>query len=368
MSSPSVAATSRSTDEQQGNHILRDNYVMLGKVLQFIHILIWILLLTSFVSCCSSFASIFVLIKRAQKYLDIVVEKFVSGPDQVSRTLNFDGYEPLVEAIKEGDWDEANEYLKNHKKDIKEIFATRDSKKEIHMVFNAAALQEECIFVEQLIELVPSDALEFVDPGTEITMLHMAAMVGNITIVKALVKKNTNLPQIRIKNFPPVVPLTYAAMKASDLQKETVEFLYSVTRDEDPSPFSGILGSVLLYGLIQANSYGIALSIIRRHPELAGDMYSSKTLEMMVERPFAFLTGADLTWWERCIYSLIQVHADGPHGYAIEGDRENNLASSKGTKKDEEDPPETSTVSSKREPTSNGERAVTKYFMPYMLR
>ncbi|RZC91698.1 hypothetical protein C5167_027769 [Papaver somniferum] len=214
-------------------------------------------------------------------------ENFVSViPDRVNQTPNFDGYKPLVEAIKEDDWDEANEYLKNHKKDIKEIFAARDSKKEIHMIFNAAAIREECMFVEEFIELVPSDALEFVDPETAITVLHMAAMVGNNTIVKALVKKNPNLPQIRSSDIPPVVPLTYAAMKASDLQKETVEFLYSVTRDEDPSPFSGI-----------------ALSILGRHPELVGDMYSSKPLEMIVERPFAFLTGAELTWWERFIYS-----------------------------------------------------------------
>lgn len=298
-------------------------------------------------------------------------ENFVSViPDRVNQTPNFDGYKPLVAAIKEDDWDEANEYLKNHKKDIKEIFAARDSKKEIHMIFNAAAIREECMFVEEFIELVPSDALEFVDPETAITVLHMAAMVGNNTIVKALVKKNPNLPQIRSSDIPPVVPLTYAAMKASDLQKETVEFLYSVTRDEDPSPFSGILGSVLLSGLIQANAYGIALSILGRHPELVGDMYSSKPLEMIVERPFAFLTGAELTWWERFIYSLIPVHADGPYDYAIRGDRENNLATSKGTTKDEENPPETSTVSTKLEGSSSNtdERTITKYFMPYFLR
>lgn len=28
---------------------------------------------------------------------------------------------------------------------------------------------------------------------------------------------------------------------------------------------------------------------------------------MMIERPFTFLSGAHLTWWERCIYSLIEV-------------------------------------------------------------
>ncbi|MCL7027461.1 hypothetical protein MKW94_029232, partial [Papaver nudicaule] len=114
----------------------------------------------------------------------------------------------------------------------------------------------------------------------------------------------------------------------------------------------------------------IALSILRKYPELVGDMYSTKPLEMIVERPFAFLSGADLTWWERCIYSLIQVQADVPHDYAKEGDREINMATSDGTKKDEENPPETSTFSSKREgsSTSADQRSITQYFMPYLLR
>ncbi|XP_026413223.1 uncharacterized protein LOC113309003 [Papaver somniferum] len=57
-------------------------------------------------------------------------------------------------------------------------------------------------------------------------------------------------------------------------------------------------------------------------------------LERMMKRPFTFLSRANLMWWERCIYPLIEVDLDCPHATGVS--REKN------TKKDEENPPETS--------------------------
>ncbi|KAI3910070.1 hypothetical protein MKW92_042024 [Papaver armeniacum] len=212
--------------------------------------------------------------------------------EQVNRwgdDYDFRGYEPLREAIQAQDWEKAKKYLNDHQTDIREIFETRDSTKEIGTILHAAASIYQWKFLEEIVKLVPPVTLEYVNPQYGGTILHFAAILGNIKAVKVLVEKNSNLTQIRGSREPYHVPLLMAAVNATDGEKKVVEYLCSVTRDEDPSPFSGICGLTLVTSLIQSDMCG---------------KINFSSLITIAGRPFAFLSGSKLKWWERCIYSF----------------------------------------------------------------
>ncbi|XP_026415843.1 uncharacterized protein LOC113311214 [Papaver somniferum] len=230
----------------------------------------------------------------------------VNQEDNQVNTLNIDGYQPLFKAIDVLDWKTVKKYIHDHQTTIKEIFITRDSRKEIHTILNAAACCHQFTFLKEFLKMVPPEMLEFVDPDVGYTILHKVAHLGEAKFVMALVEKNSNLMQIRSSSNDKqqCVPLVTAAGSCvSDGQKEVVEYLWSVTRDTHPSPFTGEQVSVLLIGLVRASMYGIALSVCQRFPGLV-KVEMAEVLNIIVERPFAFLSGSNLNWWQRSIYAL----------------------------------------------------------------
>ncbi|XP_026419909.1 ankyrin repeat-containing protein NPR4-like [Papaver somniferum] len=120
-----------------------------------------------------------------------------------------------------------------------------------------------------------------------------------------LVNTNSKLPQIR--SYSGKTPLESALGRFTVGQKEIVEYLYSVTRDEEPNPFVGNEGATLLCRAIVANFYNLALCLVNRFPELVmvkSSAYGMCGLELLVRRPFAFRSGAKMTWWQDRIYSV----------------------------------------------------------------
>ncbi|KAI3983098.1 hypothetical protein MKX01_035379 [Papaver californicum] len=140
-----------------------------------------------------------------------------------------------------------------------------------------------------------------------------------------MVEKHSKLTQIREHNGS--VPLKVAADYVTDRQEEMVKYLLSVTRDEEPSPFSGPCGASLLCSLIDSNFYDIALCVVQRYPKLVIEQSKNTqvtALDMIAGRPFAFLSGCKLTLWERWIYSVIAVDLlPYPARKHMEGDVEN---------------------------------------------
>ncbi|KAI3980199.1 hypothetical protein MKX01_033340, partial [Papaver californicum] len=91
---------------------------------------------------------------------------------------------------------------------------------------------------------MPPEVLEYKARCYESTALHFAVMYGNLKAAEVMVKKNRMLTQIR--NCDERVPLALALMYTTGAQKERDEYLYCVTRDEYPNPFSGHAGASLL--------------------------------------------------------------------------------------------------------------------------
>ncbi|KAI3945003.1 hypothetical protein MKW92_010250 [Papaver armeniacum] len=300
----------------------------------------------------------------------------VEAPVTEESVCDFSGLEPLCDAVHQKDWETAIKYVTSNQTTIEEIFRVRDLGKEIEVIFGKAVFASQWDLVEEIAKLAPPKALERLNALNGYTILHMAAAYGNIKIVKALVNKNPYLTQIRCsRGTGGLVPLTLASLSASDDQKEILEYLYPITRDYvsqvtgdvGPSPFANSAGAWLVIALIEADSYGIALSICRQFPYLVRQMVAkaegeNSLLQKIVERPFAFLSGANLTWWERSIYSLIEVNMDCPVDYNITRDKDKlSPGSSKGTKKDEENPPESSKG-------SDYKGNITSYISVYLRR
>ncbi|KAI3859363.1 hypothetical protein MKX03_010848 [Papaver bracteatum] len=234
--------------------------------------------------------------------------------NQEDNEYNFDGYEPLLEALKAQHWGAATKYIRDHRAVVEEIFKARDSKKEIYNILVRVMSFHPYKFIEEFLKLVPPEKLEYVRSGGY-SVLHLAAAIGDIKFVKLLVKKHSNLTQI-LGDDRPCVPLFMPAGNNSDGQKEVLEYLYDETKHKDPKLFCGEHGAVLLFSLMRA---GTAISLCSQFPELVkeimdriyengGDM--TALLQTILRRPFAFLTGFKRNCWERCIYGFIKVDID----------------------------------------------------------
>ncbi|MCL7041251.1 hypothetical protein MKW94_019756, partial [Papaver nudicaule] len=107
----------------------------------------------------------------------------------------------------------------------------------------------------------------------------------------------------------------------------------------------------------------MALSILRRVPALltnnGGSSLDLIILKLLVLRPFVFRSGHDLVWWERWIYSIIEVDSQG-YDYDIKEEKgtenDEEINPSEQVENDEENPPGISTgsLASKGFPTCKG--------------
>ncbi|RZC84822.1 hypothetical protein C5167_047611 [Papaver somniferum] len=242
--------------------------------------------------------------------------------EQISRaTYNPDIGRDLYNRVMEGDCENTIEFFKNNPEALKQA-VTNDSYTVLHV---AIYERRDMILITEFVKLMSPELLECRGGEDDCTALHLAAQYGNLEAVVLLVNKNPRLPLLRNNRGLP--PLDMAIQIVSVDQKEIVKYLYSVTKDVDP----GAHGAYTLCALIE-----IALSLVTKFPKVV--MTKAKTdvidmcgLEMMVRRPFAFKSGAKLTWWQDLIYSSIQVNMNstctrpvGLAGYTIR-DEENAL-------------------------------------------
>ncbi|OVA15739.1 Ankyrin repeat [Macleaya cordata] len=213
----------------------------------------------------------------------------------------------LYKAALKGDWSKARVFLNEHPEAV-----TARITKYKETALHVAARSGHSMFVEKLVRLMPPESLEYKESNDDYTALHLAAITGITRVARALVKGNPNLTQIRDRNG--WVPLLIAAYHASsEEQKELVKYLCTVTRDEShdgqESPFKGISGGNLIFLTTASSSYDTALYLLRRFPNLATQKNEtdSYALEIISSRPSAFLSGSQLTSWQRFIYKFLRI-------------------------------------------------------------
>ncbi|XP_026437333.1 uncharacterized protein LOC113335504 isoform X2 [Papaver somniferum] len=262
-----------------------------------------------------------------QQLSDHIESAEYEGGEMMCTETTLEGYEHLFEAAKSGDWKDARESFQKNPEAMSMI--TNEEWKTAQRI---AVLHNQLLSLKEIVKLMPPEAIEYQTRERASTALHAAAMYGYTEAAKVLVNKNPRLTQIR--DTKGRVPLQVAVQAVTVGQTETVNYLYSVTRHVKPSPFLGHDGARLLCGAIDANFYDIALSLVKRFPKLVTEKsheHGICGLESITQRPFAFLSGAKLTWWQRKIYSLTHTSMDStsnsgtqaPNQTSSERDEEN---------------------------------------------
>ncbi|KAI3955875.1 hypothetical protein MKW98_006235 [Papaver atlanticum] len=210
----------------------------------------------------------------------------------------------LYKALRDNDMETVKKILNENP----EVFKEGIPHGQLTALHLAIFLGRDIKIVEKIIELMPLEILESKTRHNGYTACHFAAIYGYPEAAKAMVKKHSKLTQIR--DALGRAPLELAFEFVTTAQKKIVEYLYSKTRNENPSPFSGQDGVRLLHSAIDANFYDLASCLVKRFPKLVMEK-SLKTdmcaLELLVRKPFAFPSGVQLRWWQKRIYSKIQV-------------------------------------------------------------
>ncbi|KAI3845122.1 hypothetical protein MKX03_019789, partial [Papaver bracteatum] len=224
-----------------------------------------------------------------QKIIEILKEDIVNNArEEITHDLNFvfGKNNHLFESLRDDDLEKAKGYLKKNPE--------------------AVYWNIEMTFIEEIVELMTVDMLEYKTSSScgGDNAVHIASFRGYTEAVLAMVGKNSKLAQIR--NDDGYTPLEIALLYVTPGQKTIVEYLYSVTKDVEPSPFSGSDGAKLLCYAIDADFYDLALSLVKRFPQLITEKSVSHKmcgLELLVRKPLAFRSGTKLTWWQKRVYS-----------------------------------------------------------------
>ncbi|RZC47072.1 hypothetical protein C5167_040014 [Papaver somniferum] len=214
--------------------------------------------------------------QEEEQVRDIQNIEIEDGPDMSTTGIVLDGYELLYKAAKSGDWNDARIFFERNPEEMPII--TMDEWK---TALRIAVLNNQLLSLEEIVRLMPPEALHYETRMRASTALHDAAMYGYSEAAKVLVNKNPELTQIRDDKGR--VPLQLAVQAFTIGQTETVKYLYSVTRHVKPSPFSGHDGARLLCGAIDANFYDIALSLVKRFPKLVTEKSREHVTRVVID-------------------------------------------------------------------------------------
>ncbi|CAA2984572.1 Hypothetical predicted protein [Olea europaea subsp. europaea] len=142
------------------------------------------------------------------------------------------------------------------------------------------------------------------------TTLSFAAICGATELAKEMVSKNEELVTIETAGQEyGQLPVMVAALYR---QKGMVHYLYNKTPKDVLSPEKGANGVTLLNYLISADIYDVALLLLEKYPQLGviPDVNDNYALKLLAQRPSAFPSGTELSFWKKLIYYCVRVHEE----------------------------------------------------------
>ncbi|KAL2455378.1 Ankyrin repeat-containing protein [Forsythia ovata] len=169
-------------------------------------------------------------------------------PPRIEVNLNY--YQPLHLAAKEGDWKTAKRFIDSDNTALTAVISIQGM-----TALHVAASTSHSKFIENLVQLIPAEALDARDEGG-CNALHFVAIGEAVNAAKALVDKNPALP-LSTENLGQT-PLFYAAnWGAPSKSKEMLWYLSTVTTNDFPSyAFTGPLSNALILGITAAGFHG----------------------------------------------------------------------------------------------------------------
>ncbi|XP_059442393.1 ankyrin repeat-containing protein NPR4-like [Corylus avellana] len=206
-------------------------------------------------------------------------------------------YGPLRVAIDSGDWDTASNFLRsNH--DAKTARISVNGRRVLHVAVFAGHME----IVEELVQLLSVAELGKRD-DFGLTALAQAVILQNIRMVNCMLRKNTNLLNIRDNEnrIPLITALEFGNIKVA-------RYLYSVSLENDQT-LRDIDASTALTRFILLNNFDVALDLLNRYPcsAIAPNMYMSSPLAALASKSSAFPSGNQLSLWEKWIYACISI-------------------------------------------------------------
>ncbi|XP_038711857.1 uncharacterized protein LOC120006054 [Tripterygium wilfordii] len=221
---------------------------------------------------------------------------YVDPANRLSMGMNSNYYRPLFLASLKGDWDSARRFFERDPDAVTAKISVLSM-----TALHVAVSNEQAEFVEKLVELMPSEALDCQGIG----------------------EKNPALPQIT--DMKGHTPLQTATVLATE-HKELIWFLAKVTTDAPPSrSFTGQWAGQLICFLTHAGFHDISLYLLWHYPHLttAKDSDNYTLLQVLALGPSNFLSGSRFSFWERWIYQIVPVEFVSTSQHHVKGDVEN---------------------------------------------
>ncbi|KAH7851292.1 hypothetical protein Vadar_009481 [Vaccinium darrowii] len=210
-------------------------------------------------------------------------------------------YIPLYQAALRGDWESAERFFMRDEGSLTARI-TKFSETALHIsVAAGSGSPKSILFVKNLLEKMPLEALEIGDQFNA-TALHNAAWVGNLEAAKALVEKHQRL--LYRSDSRKLLPLHLAAMNA---HKETLLYLLEVTNCDPVSKLFSDDDSAADFFIfvIVAGFYDVALDLVHKYPSLAMAKRDNDdcALKAISRKVSAFPSGDHPNFWQRIIYN-----------------------------------------------------------------
>ncbi|KAK1432573.1 hypothetical protein QVD17_09470 [Tagetes erecta] len=185
---------------------------------------------------------------------------------------------PLYEASIKGDWKAAKLILEKNPELVR-YSITENSETALHIAVSANKTKQMQDFVKNLVQLMEVTDLELQNKSSN-TALCLAAVAGNIEMVKILLSKNPAL--LTIPGSQQMMPLYMAALFG---EHAMVEYLYGISKGLRDDGWNPQNRGWLLLKCVEANLFAIALRIVKDRPELASN---ADVLGVLARKPDAF--------------------------------------------------------------------------------
>ncbi|KAJ6419264.1 hypothetical protein OIU84_029388 [Salix udensis] len=222
-----------------------------------------------------------------------------SSKEYEMKDMAYIQYLPLYKAVDIGDLEATLKFLEEHPDGLTASISA-DGDTALHAAVLAGHIE---IVVELLKQLEAGDL--GIKNRNNATALNYAAIGGITRIAKDLVSKNEGL--LIVPNQNGLIPVVVASLYG---HKNMARYLYSVSPKEELSPDTNNKnGVMLLTTCIIDELYDIALDLLQHYPQLAFDQDSDKdtALDMLAQKPSAFPSGTQFSFWQKWIYNWIQV-------------------------------------------------------------
>ncbi|XP_058208071.1 uncharacterized protein LOC131321072 [Rhododendron vialii] len=220
-------------------------------------------------------------------------------------------YLALQKAAINGDWDKAMVIIELEPDAVRTPI-TPNSQTALSLAISSASAGRN-LFVRELLEKMTPQDVVHLSNNRGATALHYAASIDNMEGARMLVNKNLDLPNVPDKSGE--TSLHYAAKYG---HREMVLYLNKVTREDILLDLAnGRKGASLLVCLLTSSElYDIALTLLKREPELA--CMEPNPFEFIAEKHSSFPSGNSSNIRQSLFY-LVPVKSEGIVNHHNEG-------------------------------------------------